>query len=203
MNWYSPSREARFASLKNAQDIAEFLAQEKVDFVLLRITEQIISFAPEILLREHVARFGSAIAQEGHFSLYRLSEIPALYRKIFDLGASIKKTPEEAELLLPFSEAGVLASTELKRLAVLQTHRAKQARYSVVFSCPSEDGFFVAQINWDKGERLYYRLVACKPESVSFTEVIPIPVGANTGTLSVAARDTTSVQIRSLLVEIN
>lgn len=201
VNWYAPSRAAQFASLKNTREIGEFLTQERVDFVISNMSDVRASGAPEALLRDYLARFGSVIAQEGSFLLYRLSETPALYRKVFDLRASIIKAPGEVDLLLPFSEEGVLATTEPKHLAVFPNYRAKQARYSVGFKCPSDDGFFVAQINWDKGAP-YYRLVACKTEGVSFTEAVPIPFGASTGILYVTSRDTVPIQVENLSVEI-
>ena len=202
VNWYAPSRGARFSSLKSTNAIGEFLAQEGVDFVITNMSDHRASGSPEASLRDYLARFGSVMAQEGPLLLYRLSETPALYRKVFDLGVSKRNTPGEIELLLPFSEDGILASNEPRVLAVVQAYRAKQARYNVEFNCLSENGFFVAQINWDKGAA-YYRLIACKPETLSFVEAVPIPIGVSKGLIYVTARDTTSVLIKNISVEVH
>ncbi|WP_217284438.1 hypothetical protein, partial [Herbaspirillum sp. B65] len=63
-------------------------------------------------------------------------------------------------------------------------------------------GYFVAQINWDKGAP-YYRLVACETKSVTFVEAIPIPIGANQGSIYVTSRETGAIQVRNLSVEVN
>lgn len=202
VNWYSPLREGRFGSLKSKIEIGQFLAQEKVDFVITDMADVRVSSSPEVLLRDYLANFGSVIAQEGSFLLYRLSETELLYRKVFDLASNVRKTPGEIELLLPFSEQGVKASQEPKRLAVMQIYRSKQARYSVDFNCPSENGYFVAQINWDKGAA-YYRLVACDSKKTSFVEVVPIPVGASTATVYVTARDSDFLYIKNLSIEVH
>lgn len=202
VNWYSPSRAAQFASLRGFEEMAEFLAQEKIDFVILSMSDVRTSEAPEVLLREYLARYGSVLAQEGSFLLYRISDTPTLYRNVFDLRASITKRIGGGELLLPYSDAGISVSNEPKVLADLRTHRSKQARYRVEFNCSSENGFFVAQINWDKGVP-YYRLVACKAEGASFIEAIPIPLGASQGTLYVTVRDTSSAQVENMSVEVH
>lgn len=202
VSWYSSLRATRFGSLKNFTEIGEFLSQEKVDFVITDIRNIQVSGSPEVLLRDYLARFGSVIAQEDTFLLYRISETPVLYRKIFDLGSSLRKTPGEAELLMPFTEKGVQASNEPKPLTVVQAYRSKQARYSVNFICPSESGLFVAQINWDKGAP-YYRFITCKPQTTSFVEALPIPVGASTGIVYVTSRDTDSVHVENLSIELH
>lgn len=204
VNWYSRLREARFGSLKSKEEIGEFIAQEKVDFVITNMADARVSGSPEVLLRDYLASFGSVIAQEGPFILYRLTETPLLYRKVFDLAASVGKTPGEIELLLPFSEQGIQASQEPKHLAVIQTYRSNQARYSIDFNCLSGNGYFVAQINWNKGAA-YYRLVACNSKNskkLSFAEVVPIPVGASTGMVYVTARDSDFVYIENLSIEV-
>lgn len=202
VNWYAPSRETKFTSLTNAGATREFLAQENVDFVILSMSDQKTAREPEGLLREYLAQFGSVVAQEGPFLLYRVSETPILYNKIFDLRAQMDKMHRETEPLLRLSESGIFAQTEPKQLAVLQTTRAKQARYTVNFDCQSELGLFVAQINWNKGPP-YYRLVSCESRQSSFTEAIHIPVGATEGILYVTARDTAPILVESLIIEVH
>lgn len=202
VNWYSPSRSARFGSLTSTEEVGRFIAEEQADFAITNMTDVRVSGSPDALLREHLARFGSVVAKENAFLLYRVSATPLLYRKVFDLQASSGKALGETELLLPLSGDGIEASGEPRQLAVVNTYRASQARYSVAFKCPSDKGYFVAQINWDKGTP-YYRLVACKPETSSFVEAVPIPVGATSGIAYVTARDSDSVQVENLMVEVH
>lgn len=200
INWYSPLRLSQFSSLKTEQDLKDFLSKENPDFVITDMNDKNSSHQSASLLREHLAKFGSAIARENSFILYRLSDLPIIYYKEFEL--SKRKIAGELDLLPILSKNGLQASLETRPLASLQTHRAKQARYNVKFDCPSEKGSFVAQINWDKGE-VYYRLISCSPEKTSFSEAIPIPVGAMTGTIYITARDTESINIEDLSVELH
>ncbi|WP_154667996.1 hypothetical protein [Pseudoduganella violaceinigra] len=200
-NFYSPDRDARYAALKDQQAMADFLAQEKVDFAILSMADMRVADSPQVLLRNHVAKYGSVVAQEGPFLLYRLSDSPELYRTVFDSRTARQMEPRADGLPLPFPEAG-LTATQSPQVAPVRTLRAKQARYSAHFQCTSEQGFLIAQINWDKGPP-YYRLVPCRVKGVSFTENIPIPFGASEGLLYVSARDTAAVQVEDVLVEVN
>jgi hypothetical protein len=202
VNWYAQSRLDKFSSLKDFQGIAKFLSRESVDFVILSMGDVEASGTPEALLREYLARFGSVLAQEGSFLLYRTSETPALYRNVFDLRASETKRTGSVDLLLPLSDAGGSASAEPKALAIFPAYRSKQARYRAEFSCSSDGGFFIAQINWDKGAP-YYRLVACRKQGVSFVEAIPVPMGASQGTVYVTVRDTLSAKIDNISIDVN
>jgi hypothetical protein len=202
VNWYAPSRAARFAALNDAQSMSSFLGEEKVDFAILSVTDVQDSLTPGALLREHLARYGSVQAKEGSFILYRLSDSPLLYREIFDLRTATHKKSGENGLLMPSSQAGIEATSEPKTLTVFQTNRFKQARYSVRLNCSCEKGFFIAQVNWDIGMP-YYRLVACETADFYFIDAIPIPLGARQGTIYVTARDTVSVTIQDLRVELH
>jgi hypothetical protein len=200
VNWYSPSREARFKVLRKAEEMAKFLVEENVDYAILNMVDTQASGSPSSLLRDHLGQYGIAVAQEGSFVLYRLSDAPTLYRKVFDLRQAKLKLTEEPELLLPISDSGIMASAQPKVLAVLPTHRASQARYSIRLRCPSLEGFFIAQINWDTGAP-YYRLVACHSDISSFVESFPIPPRARQGLLYVTVRDTTLAYVENLQVE--
>jgi len=200
-NFYSPAREARFAALKDEQSMADFLTQEKVDFAILSMSDMRGADSPPALLRAHMAKYGSVVAQEGPYLLYRLSDSPQLYRTVFD-SRTARQTEARADgLPLPFPAAGVTA-TSTPQVAPILAQRAKQARYSVHFKCPSDTGFLIAQINWDKGAP-YYRLVPCLTKGVSFAESVAIPFGANQGLLFVTVRDAASAQVEDLLVEVN
>ena len=88
------------------------------------------------------------------------------------------------------------------QLVTIQTRRATQARYRVDYTCPSEKGYFIAQINWDKGP-VYYRLIECKAQKSSFIETVPIPLGASSGAIYATTRDTPQARIEHLTLEIH
>jgi len=200
--WYSPARSKRFASLKDAPSIAQFLAEEKVDFVITDMSDAGSADSPEALMRHHMSEWGAVVDQVGTFVLYKLSDKPPVYQQVFDLQASTEKRPSAVPILLTSSERGVAASKDPKVLAVVKTDGAKQVRYSVDFDCPSKEGFFVAQMNWNVGPP-YYRLVACQDKKVSFAEAVPVPAGASQAEIYVTARDTSPVMVQRLTVELN
>lgn len=200
--WYSAARWKLFDTLKDAQAIADFLAQEKVDFVITDMSNTGSSDSPEALLRRHLSEWGAVVDQVGTFVLYKLSDKPPVYQQVFDLQASMEKRPSAVPILLTSSDRGVAALQDPKVLAVVKTDGAKQVRYSVDFECPSKDGFFVAQMNWNVGPP-YYRLVACQDKKVSFAEAVPVPAGASQAEIYVTARDTSPVMVQHLSVELN
>jgi hypothetical protein len=198
--WYSPARWKHFSSLKEAHEIAHFLASEKVDFVITDMGDAGSSDSPEALLRQHLSEWGSVVDQAGTFVLYRLSDKPPNYQQVFDLKDSLMKRP--SEVLLTLTDGAVVATKSPQVLAVVQTDGAKQVRYSVDFDCPSKDGFFIAQMNWNVGPP-YYRLVACQDKKVSFSESVPVPAGARQVEIYVTVRDTASGLVQHLTVEFN
>jgi hypothetical protein len=201
VNWYSPSRAARFDSIKDVADLVRFLAEEKVDFVILSQTDTDAQGTPKALLREQVARNGITLKQEGTFVLCRLEDADLPYREIFDLKRAAHAPEDGHRLLLPVSETGVIATTQPQMMVTLSTQGAAQARYNVHMSCPLDSGYFVAQINWDVGPP-YYRLVDCRAQSQLFSEVLPVPIGARQGQLIVTVRDTLTAQVDELKVEV-
>ncbi len=196
INWYAPAREAHFSAINDSQGIANFLRTEKVDFAILNMATPQPRHTPLALLRDHLAEYGVALAQEGSFVLYRLGDAPTPYRKSFDL-----RSATAPELKLPASDAGITATAQPQILAVMPTQRASQARYSVRLRCTGDSGHFVAQINWDVGAP-YYRLVACSADAVSFVETMPIPARAREGLIYLTVRDTESAQVTDLQVEL-
>lgn len=197
VNWYSPSRSAQFAALKTPADIAAFLQQDKVDFAVIGLGDADTANLPKKLLREHVAQYGTAVAQEGSYVLYSLKDAPTLYRKAFDL-----KQPGDITLQMPVTAQGLVATAEPNVLAILPVARTRQAHYAIKFTCPAKAGFFIAQINWDKGAP-YYRLVACEAGSTAFQEAVPIPPGVSRGELYATVRDSGPAQVEELTVGLN
>lgn len=189
VTWYAPSPEKRFLALKTMPEIKSFFDDEKVDFAIASTTPPPLHDQPLELLREHLALYGTAVAWVENYILYRLNDTALAYRKLFDLRATES------------GRKGPTAVPEPRVLAEFDTGRASQLRYSVRFTCPEEQGFFVAQVNWDKGDP-YYRLVACRAADISFAEAAPIPAGARRGFIYLTARDTPSVQVEDLAVEV-
>ena len=197
VNWYSPARSAQFAALKTPADVAAFLQQDRIDFAVLGLGDADTSNLPKKLLREHIAQYGTAVAQEGTYILYSLQDAPTVYRKAFDL-----KQPGDIALLMPVTPQGVLATAQPRVLANLPVFRSRQARFGVKFNCPAKTGYFIAQINWDKGAP-YYRLVACEAGGTFFDEAVPIPPGSTRAELYATVRDSDPVQVEKLTVELN
>jgi hypothetical protein len=200
VNFYSSSRERRYGAIKDAAAMQAFVAEEKLDFAIVSM-ETAAPSAQSSLLREYMAHHGTALAQEGPYVLYRVEEDEVLYRTVFDSRVTEATVPREDAMPLPFPPAGITA-TPTSQVAPIRIQRAKQARYSVHFKCPSDSGFLIAQINWDKGAP-YYRLVPCLANGVAFSEAVPIPVGVNEGLLYVTTRETTSAEVTGLMVEVN
>ncbi|MBT9159943.1 MAG: hypothetical protein DDT27_00524 [Dehalococcoidia bacterium] len=198
--WYQPFRYKALNSVNDLDGLRDFISKEKIDFSILEMT--VTSDLQDVLLREFMSKFGYVEGQSNNFLLYRISGMPVKYLKVFELQKSEGMAPGKIDFMLPVTGEGVTASTDGKELAVIPTHSARQARYKVDFTCLSNIGYFVAQINWDKGPP-YYRLVACESKSVTFVEAIPIPIGAIHGLIYVKSRETSSIQVKNITVEVN
>lgn len=199
LNWYQPFRAKAFNSLKDFDGIKAFFSKEKIDFAILMMTAT--SNLQDFLLREYMSQYGYAEGQENIFLRYRISDTPIQYRKVFEANSSEPQALGNINLLMPKSDHSVTATLDGKVLAVIPTLRARQARYKVEFICPSEGGYFVAQINWDKGTP-YYRLIACESKNVAFAEAIPIPLGASQGSIYVTSKGTSLIQVNNISVDL-
>lgn len=71
--WYAPARSLRFQGLLNAQGMADFIAAERPDFVILNQTDIGPTQMPNRLVREYVEVRGRFIEQIGTYRLYYLS----------------------------------------------------------------------------------------------------------------------------------
>lgn len=202
VNWYAPFRELRFNAIRDAAAAARFFAEETVGFAILNRAVLDTPGTPSALVREHLARYGVALAQAGTFVLYRVQDAPTLYRTAFELHGAQRQLPGAPVLLLPASPAGVEATPQPQILANFATQRSAHARYRVRLRCASDSGSFVAQINWDVGPP-YYRLVACSAKDFSFVEALPVPLGARQAQLYITVRDTTAAQVQELQVELD
>ena len=200
VNWYSPKRELRMNGLKDKESMAQFLDQERVDYVIFDLTVPSVLNSPESILQNYLSMFGLVVAREGNVLLYKLSKSQVTYSPVFDLQSIIVKNT--ADFLKPHFASSVVATSKSQVLAVIPVIGAEQARYTVELSCTVNVGSFVAQINWDKGAP-YYRLVNCQSQDVFFTEAIPVPAEATKGEIYVTARDGAEVRVNSLLIELH
>lgn len=198
-NWYQPRNDRAFQSVSDYQTLKAYLEGERPDFAILSISPS--SNAREKILREYMAQFGYLEGQANNFLLYRLSNHAVDYQRIFELRPPNGESLPKAEWLIPITDGGITASSNSKAVANVYTFRARQARYSIEFKCTSDAGFFVAQINWDRGAP-YYRLIPCEAKDVQFNEAIPIPVGANKGLIYATARETNEIHVKNIKVEI-
>jgi hypothetical protein len=200
LNWYQPSRDKHSGALKDINALREFLLKEKVDFAMLIMSTN--SNFRDVLLRQYMSMYGYVEGQENNMVLYRIADLPVQYRKVFELRMSESEVFESVDLLIRNADQGVTATLDGKILAVIPTLRARQARYKVEFNCPSDRGYFVAQINWDQGPP-YYRLVACEDKLMEFSEAIPIPLAASKGKIYITSRDISKIEVKNIVVEVN
>lgn len=200
LNWYQPSTLAAFNLAGDVDGLRRFFATERIDFAILEMSTS--ADDRRGLLREYMSKYAYVEGQSSGLLLYRISNMPLRYSKVFDLQEGIRTASGAVEVLLPVTAQGATAQIDPQVLAIIPILRAKQARYSVQFTCLSKNGFFVAQVNWDKGSP-YYRLVPCDATMVSFAEAIPVPVGASKGEVYITSRDTAQIQVRDITVEVN
>lgn len=202
VNWYSPFREKKFQSINTTKDIEDFIKSENVQVIIYNMLETGTKNKPEVLLREYLANYGLLIDTEQYLSAYKVSTKPFLYKKLFDLNAIKMGEISEVEYLYPKEKLEILAVNAPRAIAVIPTLGAKQARYKVELNCPSEIGFFIAQINWDIGSP-YYRFISCKEKNVIFNEAFLIPKDAKKGIIYITSKDTNLISINQISIEIN
>lgn len=201
INWYSSSRQMRFDSARSAPEMGQFLALEKVDFVITDLSEVHPQKSSGSALREYLAQHGSVLAREGNLLLYRFYEAPVLYRTAFDLNAISRQENHLVESFVSPVNRQLEVSFVPKLVARISILGGRQARYRVQFRCGSQDGKFVAQINWDKGFP-YHRHVNCESTDASFSEAIPIPDGVTFGDVYVSMLGPATGIVQELVVEI-
>lgn len=201
VNWYAPERSSRFAEVRDQPAMREFLSDERVDFVILNQSDSRAEGTPSALLREYLARTGIVLRQEGSSVLYRVSDVSLPYLEVFNLADGLYSRPDDPGVPPAANENGVVATAEPHVLARLSVQRAAQARYTLRLRCLSDEGYFIAQINWDVGPP-YYRLVACREDGVSFREALPVPLGARHGELYVTVRGMAQSKVEELKVEV-
>ena len=202
VNWYTPARTAAYRAMKTEADVANFLAAEKVDFIIVNQGDAETRVYPWIsvtLLREYLARYGKVIDQSGPLTLYRVGAEPVNYHDGFSLDAA-QATPSPG--VARNSAGEIEATSQAISLPTFTTGAASQARYTVRLRCATDKGSFIAQVNWDSGDP-YYRLVACHAGSLTFSEALFVPTNARLGQPYITIRDGASVVVEDLHVELN
>ncbi|MCY1457412.1 hypothetical protein D9M71_747120 [compost metagenome] len=149
-------------------------------------------------MREYLANHGRAIEQSGSLVLYRVGTEKLRYNDGFSLQTALATAGTD--------DAGntkrtIEANTQPKSFNWFSTGIANQIKYTVQLRCTSNKGYFVAQVNWDSGNP-YYRLIACRAESFTFSEAVVVPVGARQGLPYITTRDDTSAVVEDLHVEL-
>lgn len=208
VNWYSPAHSAHMAAMKRDEDVASFLKDERVGFVIWNMRSLSKPEDPKWLLREYLSHAGLPEFQVGNYVVYRVIGHDLSYRKVFNLEDVLQMNPLEVggTSLEHRKEAyvtkGVLAGPTPHVLARLQLGGASIARYHVNFSCREASGYFIAQVNWNIGTP-YYRRVPCGEGMVSFTESVPVPAGATNAEIYATVGDTTEALVSKLTLETN
>lgn len=198
VNWYTPSRAAQFKAIKSPQAAADFLAAEKVEFVITNQANSETGATPAALLREYLANYGRAIEQSGSLVLYRVGTEKLRYNDGFSLQTALATAGMD---VAGNTKRTIEANTQPKSFNWFSTGIANQIKYTVQLRCTSNKGYFVAQVNWDSGNP-YYRLIACRAESFTFSEAVVVPVGARQGLPYITTRDDTSAVVEDLHVEL-
>lgn len=187
--WYSPSRQSRLNTIRRIEDVATFLKDEKIGFVVWDMSDSSMPNDPMWMLREHLSQFGLPEFQVGNYILYRVFEQDLSYREVFN-------SNEESH-----SQKYFLAKIKPNIIANVKTDGAHVARYHVDYKCKEPKGFFVAQINWNVGSP-YYRSVRCNDDLTRFSESIPIPLNATQGDIYITALDIPEVSVSKITLEI-
>lgn len=199
VTWYSPSVLARASLIRTEADVATFLEEEQIDFVITYTADGSKPGSAKWLLREYLSHAGFPEQQIGEYFLYRVLDHDILYQPV---PGTVAEPGSRADRL-PVSLATDVVATELPLLlTTVSTGAARSARYRVDFRCAENAGYFIAQLNWDVGAP-YYRLVPCTGDVVNFVESFPVPAGAAQADVYVTAWGTGEVTVNSLTIEIN
>lgn len=199
-NWYQPFRQKELLAVKDIDGLRRFIVKEKIDFAIL--DGDVFRDSLTVLLREYTSQYGYVESNENGFYLVRISDTPVQYRKVFGLHPADGEESGNKDLQILASDQIVITTEKDRILADMPTLRARQARYTVEYRCPSEVGFFVAQIEWDIGAE-YRRLLPCGQSNATFTEATPIPIGATNGTILISSKYTSSIEVKNITVEVN
>jgi len=181
ITWYAPSRLAVASRVKNTADLQAFIRDEKLGYAIWDMGAVPVPGDFTALFREYLQAYGLPLQQAGNQVLFQLQTLPLNWNAFF-----------QADQLDASSEPTIIATLDPDGHSV--------ARYQATFRCISEQGYFVAQINWDTGPP-FYRLVPCSMEPVAFVETLPIPPDSRTAHVYITARDTDKVTVDTLSIE--
>ncbi|MCX2545079.1 hypothetical protein [Pseudomonas sp. COW5] len=192
ISWYSPSQTRAFGQVKNIDDIATIIEKWKVQYVIWNS-----SFATSLPNRQamlgYLTMHGQPVYQLGPIILYKLSKDKIDYQTVYNLRNQSESVKDIA------TSQGFTADTTPKVVSTIDTQNSRSAKYEVTFECSSNTGSFIAQINWNVLP-VYYKLIPCSQGRVTFSETLPIPVGATSGNVYITARDRDTVNVVDLTV---
>lgn len=190
VNWYAPSHQAHFGALKNVVDVASFLKNEKIGFVVWNTSDLSAPGDPEWLLGAHLSQAGYPELRIGNFTLYRIVGHDLAYREVFNFRKHVS------------DEAKTVEDDPPRTLATVPTDGATVLRYHLTFRCQSSVGRLVTQIKWGTGSS-YYRLIPCSQAPLEFAESLPIPNGASRTEIQFARQDAPEVVLTDIGLETN
>lgn len=205
VNWYASGRQARFAAIHDEADVGAFLRGENAKHVVVDTNDASKPGEPAWLLHAWLTHNALPELISHNYISYAVQAAAPAYHAIFDLQQAILGTPK---ILTPDGSAALIPSGGLKAgptplmIARAPTNWARIMRYHAQFQCASAGGYFIAQVNWDRGAP-YYRLVRCADGPVEFEEAFPIPGGASLGTIIATSRETSAVTVSRLTLETN
>ncbi len=210
VNWYSPATLARAQKIRTEVDLATFLLEEDIDYVISFMADGSKPGSAKWLLREYLSHAGFPEYKMGDYILYRLLDHDITYEQAFTVSGTNSAAVPAAETPLSPTDGDLTASPtnniSIKEnpvlLATLETGAARIARYKVAFSCAVTPGYFIAQVNWNAGTS-YYRLIPCAEGMVNFAESFPVPAGTTQAEVYAAAWGITEITVSSLTLEIN
>jgi hypothetical protein len=198
INWYAPKSEGRANNVSNAEELAQFLKDENIDFVYWNSSAPIDPKNDfRVLLHDHLNDFGVPERVLANLIMYRLKSRKISYTEIVEI-KDFKKYADKLDSK-QIDDDGVLTTSGVPFvLDGFDTGKAQAAKYHSQLSCPNLQASFIAQINWNVGVA-YYRLVPCNRDTIEFTETVPVPAGATTGEIYLTSING-FVKIKSLSV---
>lgn len=204
VNWYAPATKDQADAIRSPHDMAAFLQQRKIHYVLWSLIEAVNDEdLYRTLLRRHLSQFGQPLSVKSGLVLYRLQETPQAYREVLRIRNFAPYADRAAAVGSPVLPSGDIAVGSAPLLVEqFDTGLASAMRYSVRLSCPVKGGNFIAQVNWNVGAP-YYRLISCNRDQLEVDETVPLPVGASHGELYVTSRDAGPVTLHEISVSLN
>lgn len=207
VNWYASWRQLDSWQVSNEQEMAAFLARDRVAYVYWDFAEaqdeQHYAYRYRKVLREYLSQFGVPEMQVGNMVMYRLQPRRLKYRPALDVSDFSALDQKNAGAAVAGMAATAVAAGEAPLVAgQFALDGARAIRYTVQLDCPAGRGNFLAQINWDHGAP-YFHSLPCFHRGDRFTESYPVPAGATTGTVFIMRQAGGPVVVNRIQVELH